>query len=371
MELNVSIKPGNRIRAIYLFFIIISVQIGVGIIGAPRFIYMEAERSAWLSILIAFLYICVLVSCMLIILKKYDNADLLGIQVDLFGNFFGKLLGIVFLVHLGLSMMSILLTYIQVIQLFLYHAMPNLLITSLIMILVLYTVYGGIRVIVGVTFILFLITMWILTVLYDPFLRANWYNLLPLFDSSLPDILKGTRATSYTLAGFEILWLIYPFIQNKNKVRLPIFLGLAFTTIILLVVTVLSISYFSAEGLKTIDWAVLILVKNASFTFLERLDYIVVVMWLMIILPNLTLLMWGMTFGAKRLFKVPQKISIWILTVLILILVNFFHYDYQITKVTDLVARFGFWITYVYPFLLLPIVLIKKRQKKPKGSDKQ
>jgi spore germination protein AB len=369
MDINVNIKPTNQIKAFYLFFIIASIQIGVGIIGAPRFIYLEAERDSWLSILIAFVYICIVVISMFIILNQYENADYFGIQVDVFGKWIGKFLGTILVLHFGASFFSILLTYIEVIQLFLYHGMPNLLIASLIMILVLYTVFGGIRVVVGITFLLFLITLWFFTVLYDPFLRINWYNLLPLFKTSFPDLLKGARATSYTLAGFEILMILYPFIQNKKKAKLPVFLGLVYTTGMVLLITTLSIGYFTAEGLKHIDWALLILVKNASFTFIDRLDYIVVVMWLMVILPNLVLLMWAMTYGIKRLYKIPQKITLWLIAIIVLILVMFFPYDYQISRMTDLVGKVGFWIVYVYPLVLLPIVLIKKKWNKRKGSD--
>ncbi|WP_026905617.1 GerAB/ArcD/ProY family transporter [Paucisalibacillus globulus] len=369
MEINLKVKPGNQIQAFYLFFIITSLQIGVGIIGAPRFIYMEAGRDSWLSILISLVYICILVMCMFYILNQYENTDYFGIQVDIFGKWLGKLLGTIIILHFGFSFFSILLTYIEVIQLFIYHALPNLLIAILIMILVLYTVFGGIRVIVGITFLLFLSTFWLLLVLYDPILRVNWLNLLPIFQTSFTDLLKGSRATSYTLTGFEILMVIYPFIQNKEKAKLPVFLGLIYTTIMLLIVTIISIGYFSPEGLKSIDWALLILYKSASFTFIERLDYIVVTVWLMVILPNLALSLWVMSYGMKRLYKVPQKITLWIITILILIIVNFFQYDYQISDMTNFVGKYGFWITYVYPFILLPIVLVKKRRKKDKGSD--
>ncbi|WP_042149300.1 GerAB/ArcD/ProY family transporter [Paucisalibacillus sp. EB02] len=370
MEINLSIKPGNRIQAFYLFFIITGIQLGVGIIGAPRYIFMEAERDSWLSILIAFVYLCLLAMCMFFILKQYENADYFGIQVDIFGKWLGRILGTILIIHFGMSFFSILLTYIEVIQLFIYHALPNLVITILIMILVLYTVFGGIRVVVGITFLLFLSTFWLLLVLYDPILRMNWFNLLPIFQTSFPDLLKGARATSYTLTGVEILMVIYPFIQNKEKAKLPVFLGLAYTTLMLLITTIVSIGYFSAEGLRSIDWALLILYKSASFTFIERLDYIVVVVWLMVILPNLALSLWAMSFGIKRLYKVPQKVTLWIITILILIIVNFFQYDYEVSNMTNLVGRYGFWITYVYPFILLPIVLVKKNWRKRKGSDR-
>lgn len=367
MDINLIIKPNLQIRAFYMFFIIAGVQIGVGIIGAPRYIFIEAERDSWLAILISFVFTCIVVAVMFLILKQYENADYFSIHVDILGNLIGKFFGILILIYFGISFLSILMTYIQVVQIFLYNALPKWVLASLIMILVLYTVMGGIRIVVGVTFVFFIITLWLLVVLYDPFLRINWYNFLPLFETSLPDLLKGAKATTYTVSGFEILMIVYPFIKDKQKMKVPVYLALTFTTILLLLITMLSIGYFSPIGLKNINWALLLLIKSASFTFLERLDYIVVVFWLMVIIPNLVFLMWALAYGTKRLFKISQKKTHYIWTILILIVVNFFHYDYQISSLTDTVAKIGFWFIYVYPFILLPFVLIKKKWRKRKG----
>lgn len=369
MDINVTVKPNLQIRAFYLFFIIAGVQIGVGIIGAPRFVFLEAERDSWIAILIGFLFICIVVGAMFMILQQYENADYYGIHVDLFGNWLGKFMGTILILYLAGSFLSILMTYIQVIQIFLYHGLPNWIITSLILILALYTVLGGIRVVVGVTFIFFIITISLLVVLYDPLLRLNMYNYFPMFQTPLPDLLKGAKATAYTFSGFEILMFVYPFIKDKQKAKLPVYLGLTFTTIIFLLITMVSIGYFSAKGLKNVDWALLLLVKSASFTFLERLDYIVVIAWIMVIIPNLVLIMWAIAYGIKRLYNFQQRKTHYIFAGIILIVVNFFHFDYQITKLTDTIAKISFWVVYIYPLLLLPIVLIKKKWKNQGGGN--
>ncbi|HAM79956.1 GerAB/ArcD/ProY family transporter [Ornithinibacillus bavariensis] len=368
MNINVSIKPGNRIRAFYLFFIIFDIQMGVGVIGVPRFIYMEAGRDSWIAILIAYLYIALVIYVMFVILKKYENTDLFGIHADIFGTWIGKLISTIFIIHFGTSFLSILLTYTEVVQLFAYHELPNFAIAFLIMLLVLYAVFGGIRVVVGLSLLLFISTFWLYFILYDPIMRMDWHNFLPMFQTSIPELLKGAKETSYTLVGFEILMIIYPFITNKNKAKLPAFLGLTLSIFTVLLVTTISIGYFAAEGLKHIDWALLILFKSASLTFLERLDYIVVMVWLMVILPNLVFLLWAISYGVKRVYKVPEKITIWVLAIFYLTIVNFFHYDYQIGKLTDLIARYSFWLIYVYPFILLIFVLIKKRKRR-QGSE--
>src|SRR5699024_4923365 len=127
---------------------------------------------------------------------------------------------------------SILLTYIEIVQVFLYPTMNAFLIGALILSLVAYTVFGGVKVIVGVCFLFLFLTHWILLLLYDPFLHISWDHYLPMFDTALPDLLEGTRATTYNLAGFNFLFLFYPFIQNKEKAKLPVFLAVSYITFI-------------------------------------------------------------------------------------------------------------------------------------------
>src|SRR5699024_10596625 len=125
MEVNLNVKPGLRIRAFYLFFIIPSIQIGVGILGAPKYIFEEANQDAWLSILIAFVYMIIVAWVMFIILNQYKNADIFGIQIDIFGNWIGKLLGTIYIAFFAAELLSVLLTYIEIVQIFLYPTIPT------------------------------------------------------------------------------------------------------------------------------------------------------------------------------------------------------------------------------------------------------
>ncbi|SES68297.1 spore germination protein (amino acid permease) [Oceanobacillus limi] len=368
MDVNVKTKASVQIQAFYLFYIIVGIQVGVGIMGAPKFIFLEAEQDAWVSILLTFVFMSIIVLVMFAILKQYKNADIFGIQFDVFGKWIGTILGTIYILHFTASLLSIMLTYSEVVNIFLYNTFPNIALGLVLLSLTIYTVLGGFRVVVGAMFLFFFLSFWLIFLLYDPITRMEWTNLRPMFQASIPELLKGSRATTYTVSGFEILFLVYPFIQNKKNAKLPVFLGIAFTTLLILVTTVISIGYFSPNSLKNVDWSVLLLFKSVSLTFFERLDYIVIVEWVMVILPNLVILMWGVTYGIKRLYKVPQRVSLYVVSLFLLVIVSIVKYEHHITTFTDFVAKVSFWIVFVYPLLLLPLVWIKKKWRKRKGS---
>ena len=368
MNINVPIKKSMQIRAFYLFFVIHGIQTGVGIMGVSRYIFAESFQDSWIAILLTGVLMILASYVMLLILKQYDNADIFGIQVDIFGKWIGKLLGTFYIIFMTATLLSIIATYIEVVQVFLYPTIPSYVIAGLLLIIVIYSSLGGIRAIVGVTFIFFFLSLWILGILYDPISRMDWGHFLPMFQASIPDLLAGVKATSYTILGFDILLVIYPFISNKEKIKFPLFLGLIYTTLTILIFTVIAIGYFSPQDLRDIEWATLTFFKNVSYTFIERIDYIVIAEWMMVIIPNIALYLWAITIGMKRIYKVRQRTTLYITACILLVLASVIKYDIYINKLTDIVARIGFWILFIYPLVLLPLVLIKKKWLKRKGG---
>ncbi|MFC2947906.1 GerAB/ArcD/ProY family transporter [Virgibacillus sediminis] len=368
MDVNVNLKNHRKLQAFYLFFIITSIQLGVGIVGIPRIVYQEAGQDAWISILISYAALVVILTVMLIILKQYKNADIFGIQVDIFGTWLGKLLGTIYILYFLWTLFSVLITYIEILRVFLFPYIHPLVLGVLITSLIVITVIGGLRIIVGVCFLFFFMTQWVLLLLIEPAADMQLSHFQPFFQASFTELLSGTQDTSYTLIGFEILFLVYPFIQEKDKVYKPVYFAAFWTVLLTLIFTIISIGYFSKEQLIRREWVGLSLFKIQEFPFIERLDYVVVAEWMMVTLPNMLLFMWGVTYGINRLYKVPQKTTLYISAALLIIGSALVSEHFEIQKVINVADSVGFWLVYVYPLVLLPIVLIRKKWKKYKGG---
>ncbi|WP_226038249.1 GerAB/ArcD/ProY family transporter [Aquibacillus saliphilus] len=369
MDINVAVKPGIRIRAFYLFFIIANIQNGTGIMGVPRYIYKEAKQDSWVSILIAGLFIHIVVFVMFQILNKYENTDIFGIQVDLFGNWVGKILGTIFITYVFGSLLTVLINYIQVVQVFIFPTLSRWMITILLLLIVTYAVLGGLRVAVGVAFIFFILSIWLVIFLYKPMTLTDFGHFKPLLEASPKELLLGAKATSYSFLGLEILFFIYPFIDNKKKAQLPTQIGIATTTFIILLVTGISIGFFGGDTLEQAIWPVLILYKLIEYTLIERFDIIVVSQWMMVIIPIMILLSWMITYGVKRLYKISQKKTLFVVILLLLICGGTIKNQYTIETIIDYVAQIGFWIVIIYPLILYPLVLIKKKTNKNKEGE--
>lgn len=368
MNVYMKIKPNHQIRAIYLFFLIVTLQTGVGVLTISRNVFTFSEQDSWLSILLAFVGMLIIVLVMLYILRQYESTDIFGIQIDLFGKFIGKVLGVVYIVYFSGALLSVLSAYIQIVQVFIYPTLPSFIIALLILLLVVYASLGDFKVIVGITFIFFFLTQSLFLLIYYPVVQIDWNHFFPMLQTPLSDLLKGAKSATYSLSGFEFIFLFYPLINDKKNIKLPIILGISYTAIILLITSVITIGYFSLKDLEYLEWPALTLYKSITFSFIERIDYMVVVEWMMIIVPNNILYMWGITYGVERLFNVPKKKTLFIAAIFLLICASFLDSNLAIHQLTKVISIIAFCLVFIYPLILLPIVFIKKRILKSKGS---
>ncbi len=309
MRINLDISKGIQIQAFYLFFLIHTMQIGAGLMGVTTHIFQPAKHDAWISILIAGLWMHLIIFVMIKLLEQYQNADLFGIQRDVFGKWI------------------------------------NL-----------------------VAFLFFLLTIGLVSVLYKPITYMDMNHFFPILDVSLSELLQGTYKTTYTFLGLEILLFAYPYVKNKNKAHLSAQLGVLLTVILTFSVVFVTIGYFSPDQLNRLIWPTLSLFKIIRLPFLERFDVIAVALWMLIILPNIIIFTWVLSHNFKRLYGASEKYAIYIVSILLFIFSSLFQYRININTLTDLSAKVGFYIVFVYPLVLLPIVLIKKKLQRKRGE---
>lgn len=361
MKVHIEPKPQNMVNTFLLFFVIHSMQLGVGIQGFQRIIYMEARHDSWISVILSGVATAFIGFIMVKTLSLYENSDLYGIQYDLLGKWLGNLINMLFVLYFLGGFHIIVRNYIEVLQAWVFPEIPNWLIALTLVYLVYYGLNGGLRTVVGVSFFSIVLSLWLILLLAYPFQFTNWDYLFPMFEAKITEILRGAKQMTFTVIGFEIIYVIYPFLKEKDRVHKYMQYGLGFTTILYLALMVISLAYFSGGQLERTIWGTLSLFKIVRFPFIERFEYVAITFWVLLILPNLMLYMWAATRGISRIFnKKEQKVS-WILLIF-----TFLTLLYPLTRVqtnlfNDYFARGALYIVFVYPLLLFGAVLIKKK----------
>ncbi|MFJ5757653.1 GerAB/ArcD/ProY family transporter [Neobacillus sp. NPDC093182] len=360
MKINLHPKEGLLINAFMLVFIIHGVQVGVGLAGLPRVVYLEAKHDAWISVFLAGIVTSVVLVFMVQMLKQYDSADLYGIHVDVFGKWAGHSLNFIYMIYMTFTFFIILMNYVEIVQVWIFPTLPTWQLSLVLILLVIYAVYGGIRVVVGVAFLSVIGTIWLAVVMFVPLQFGDFTHLFPIMNANTKQLLMGAHSTTLSMMGFEIIMFVYPFVKEKQKAMLFVQIGNMLTTIMFTIATLISIVFFASNSLEKTIWPVLSMFKIVRLPNLERFEFIAVSFWMLIILPNMCFYLWAASKGFSRILRKKQKWGVWIIAIVTFAATFFIKSRYQMNTITDLMAKAGFYLAFCYPVLLAIIVFIKK-----------
>ncbi|WP_284646394.1 GerAB/ArcD/ProY family transporter [Paenibacillus silviterrae] len=346
-------KPCKQFSAYLLAFLVFEAQVGVGLPGFQRVIFREAEHDAWLCVILAGLLSHITVWCMFQVLKRGSRKDLFGIQQEIFGRWVGGLATLLYTLYLSFGFLVILRNYVEMVQTWMFPDMPTWLLGSIIAYLAVYGVLGGVRVIVGICTITFFLTIWLVIFIWFPLRYSLWSQLLPLLEADIGQLLRGTVKMSFTLVGFELIYVLFPYIRKPEQAPKYTHVGLIMSTLLYLIVMVVTLSYFSPNQLLQTVWATFTMFKIVMFPFLERFEYVAISVWMLVILPNLALYLWASTKGLKRIFGWKQKVSTLGIAVIAVVSSLFLDTRIQIDQMNDLFSKISFVAVFIYPWLIL------------------
>ncbi|WP_456274479.1 GerAB/ArcD/ProY family transporter [Bacillus sp. AK031] len=369
MKINVDPPKGLMFNSFFIMFVVHVAQTGVGIAGLPRIIFLESGNDAWISVLLSGVLLAFAITVIVLLLKNYESADLYGIHKDIFGKWVGCLFSLAYIGYLFLIAYLVIMHYTEMVQAWIFPQLPTWLLTGLLIFLTVYAVLGGVRVIVGLSFLTFILTAWLALMLYAPLRYIDYTHFFPIWNHSLKEIGTGVYKTAFSVIGFELLLLLYPYVKDKKKILKFSLYGIGYTTFLYTLVTFVSIGFFSEMTLEKTIWPVLSMFKIVRIPNLERFEFIAVSYWMLVILPNICLYFWAATRGIKRVTGFKQRKSIFLFAIALWICTFFIDQRIEMNMFTDKTATASFFLTFLYPLLLLALVMLKKFAKKLKGES--
>ncbi|MEE6453221.1 GerAB/ArcD/ProY family transporter [Gottfriedia acidiceleris] len=353
----------QQVSPYLLFFIISGSQIGVGVLGFQRLIAQDAGFDAWISVIIAGFFVNAVVWFMYKMLTKAQG-DIIDAHKQFFGNILGSALSLVILTYyLGLSI-SVLRLYIEIVQVWMFPTISTWLLAIIILLLCYYIVSGGFRVVVGIAFLSGIFTALLYALLFHlPHRYVHMENILPILDHSFKDLLLAAKKSVYTMAGFEVLLMVFPFIRNGNSSQKFAQWGVAFSTLVFTLSAFTTFLLLSERQIAHVIWARIYIASLIHLPFLERFEYLLISSFLIKVISILGLLLWSTSRGLKLIFKWKQKYTLLLISLICLIICQFLKTRYQINTFTDYISRFSLYLFYIYIPIFSIIFMLTKSGK--------
>ncbi|MFS0822095.1 GerAB/ArcD/ProY family transporter [Bacillus sp. 1P02SD] len=359
------VKESFLVSPFFVFFLIHSMQVGVGILGFQRIIAKTAGYDSWIAIILAGAAVHVIVWMMYKILND-SKGDIIEVHKEVFGKWVGGFFSLLFVIYLMAVAMTVLRTYIEVVQVWMFPELNAWVFSLFALILTYYIILGGFRAVTGISFFSIVLPVYILLLVFFPLEFAHVRNLLPILNHSFIEIAKGTKDMTLSIIGFETLLIFYPFIKNPKSSQKWAHLGVLATTVLYLTTMITAILFYSSGQLDKHIWATLSMFKTIVMPFVERFEYVGVASWFFIILPNICLTIWGASRSIKKVFSVQQRKVILFILPVVWVISSFFKTRQQIDMLNEYMSNFGFYYVFVYiPILfVLTLVIRKVRENK-------
>ncbi|WP_028596480.1 GerAB/ArcD/ProY family transporter [Paenibacillus assamensis] len=328
-------------------------QISIGMLAFQKYVYDKSEHDAWISVIVAGLIAHGVLFLILKTLKRYQYQDLFHIHERLFGKWFGGACSLILVCYWFSVSVYILRNYIEVLHIWIFAEVPTWVFTTLFFALIMYALSGGLRVIGVVALVNLLLVGWMAALLYIPISQAEWkLQLLPIMEAGLGDIMLGSLAMGATIGGFEVVYYVSHRMKQPHRISTYAQLALLFVNMLYVIVMLVSIGYYSERQILNNSWGTLSLFKIVKFAFLERLEFVLIMLWLLIIVANLLVNYWIMTQGLHRVFHVKRKYACVGIMLIALICNILLQTGDQLAVVSVFVGRLSILFSFAYPIVI-------------------
>lgn len=298
-----------------------SIVIGIDFMLLPNSIIPFSKQDAWLSCLLGAVYPTYLVVLACFISKRYPNYNILTLSKMCFGKFIGSVLNLFFIFFFLFMLTNELSGYSNVFRVYSVSFLKSYQVILPCLLPIAYVAYKGIKTVGRVNEVVFYITVGLafLPIAIIPY--GNVSNLMPVFGSGVIDILKGAKQTGLHYGGMEIIFLIYPFLQNKNSVLKCGLIGTAIITSFFVLSVIASIYYLGCETSVKFLWPILALTDSIHIPFINSFRYFFLSAWSLIQFKCISTYYFAVSYGLNQsVNKIPNQAFVVLLYPVIIIL---------------------------------------------------
>ncbi|MFC6229551.1 GerAB/ArcD/ProY family transporter [Paenibacillus allorhizosphaerae] len=356
-------------NAYTVFFAVSGTQLAEPSQSFQRMLYKAAGHDAWICLL---LMAPLSMAAAFFIAKTagyYGTKDLYAIHEEVYGRWLAKLPNLVYAVYLFLMCLTIVHSYAEVVQTWLFPDLQGWLFAGLLCLLFIYGIFAGINAIAGFAAVAFTLSLWLFFLLYFPLKFASVDNLLPVLEANSRQIWDGVYQSTYLMLGMELVYFLYPFVQDKRNIHKFTQLAVLFTVFTYVVSLVCAILFYSGKQLVDTLWPTYTWFKVAQFPFLERFEVVAAAYWLMLILPNCLLYLWSSTRGFRSVFGMKQQYVLYGCCLALVIMIYLLPGKQNMVLLYQVMRYTGAVLVFLYPVLLYVLVKVKRGRVKKAGAS--
>jgi len=355
-----------------LFTTVVVAMVGIGIFSCPKEVIDKVGSDAWIVTLIGGIVIFLLLYLIYMVMKKNDFQDLTNILQNNFGIFFGGIFAIIFAIYSIFIVSLGMREFVEVIRLFLLRQTPSEFILITTILTGTYLVRGEIGDLVKfneISFWIMFLPAFAVFILIA--INSDFTNLLPVLNNKPSDYFSASKYALFCFGGFEIAYLILPYVKNKKNSSRVLRKSIMFVSIFYIIVMILVLAVFSKAQGRILLWPTISMIRSLYIpgTFIERWEGIVMALWILFYFTTFVNTYFFAGEIVKNVFKLKDiKISSLLIMPIIYVVAL---YPENIAEVYTLQFKTTpVLYTAIFVFVILPILILIMGKDKGKSKEK-
>lgn len=345
----------------------IQTQIGVGVLGLPYNVHLDAKGNSWICIVITGLMIQMVLCLYWGLGKKFSHYNLYGYTPVLFGKFIGGAVNMLYVLY-GITVMAVILIFaVGIIKDWVLDETPRWILLALLCLTGIYLgkekagVIAKFNVIVSSLIVLLLVITLIALYTYP----LEFRYLLPITQTGVMEIAKGVTKVYFSMIGFEILLILYPYIKAKKTgsiLKAATAANIAVTGIYAYLTIVCDI-VFSPKEIELIPQPILYLVKALYIQVIERFDLLFVSIWIVNVLTSYVGYMFLSAEGTAAVApRLKRSVTVPVISAVTFCIALFISTDQEAQVLNDYLLIATVFFVLVIPVLLYFTSFFRKKE---------
>lgn len=287
--------------------ILVGFILGVGVLGLPNAVVKDAKQDAVISILIGALHPLFFALLAIYYVKKHPNENILLLSEKYLGKIVGSIFNIIHMITYGVYMVIVLNGLKNVFVVYATEFLTPLKIFIPSVFAAMYLSNKEIKVLARINKIALLFSITLMFMLIPAVMKGQYLNLLPILSVGYKEIFKSSMESAYAFGGMEVIFLIYPIIRTKERVKNMTLKGCLVVTMIYCWVTFISIYYLGYKVTSKSTWPILLVTEGINLPIINSFRLVFLFLWSIVIIKLLANEYYAFTYILKHVFKIKHK----------------------------------------------------------------
>lgn len=341
---------------------LIDSMLGIGVLSLANSAALHAKQDGWLSPILGSIYPLYIVFLAILMSNRHPNEGITDLSKKYYGKFIGSILNLFLAATYIFFTCSILDGLSNVLMIYAVPYLSPFKIIALCILVVSYAASKNIEALSKMNRIVFYISFVLFFIPLPALLEGSFLNVKPGFQASVIDHAKAAKDTLFSYAGIELIFILYPFVKEKKKIKTASLKAVGFITVVYTWFTFVTFYYLGIYVIPKYEWSFLAVTDAVRIPVITNFRFFFIVIYILVMLRTISNNYYGSAFVLKELWNRP-KLDRFVYFLAPIITFIAIKMDNEVNRRTTVDKVIGYVTVFNLIWITLMVILIYVKKK--------